>query len=162
MTEVDQAWGRAFARQALSDLDARELLTDAAKCHRVHYLQMAAEKVCKAFLIVQNGRGAIDNSHALIERSLPAIARAYLRQTSKSSQNLQVSRIRQTAREIELLAPALGQNEGRLDNCEYPRQDLTLGIRTPSLYPFPNLDDRDKACVIVIKVLRPAAESYAR
>ena len=162
VTEADQAWARAFARQALSDLDARELLTDAAKCHRVHYLQMAAEKVCKASVILENGRAAIGNSHAVIERYLPAIARAYLRQRSKSSRNLQVRRIRQLAREIELLSPALGRNEGRLDNCEYPWQDFRLGIQTPCLHSFPNLDDRDKACVIVLKLLRTAAESYAR
>jgi hypothetical protein len=44
---TDQAWASAYARQALSDLATRELLasTGAHKCHRLHFLQMAAEKV---------------------------------------------------------------------------------------------------------------------
>jgi hypothetical protein len=46
----DQDWAKAYARQALADLDAREklALSGAHKCHRLHFLKVAAEKVCKA------------------------------------------------------------------------------------------------------------------
>jgi len=42
---------RAFAVQAISDRKARDLLAQANTdtCHEFHYLQMAAEKTCKAF-----------------------------------------------------------------------------------------------------------------
>ncbi|MGA6980922.1 MAG: hypothetical protein WCC95_04355 [Candidatus Sulfotelmatobacter sp.] len=52
MPATDQDWARAYAKQALSDLDAREKLESAGvhKCHRLHFLQMAAEKLCKAYL----------------------------------------------------------------------------------------------------------------
>jgi hypothetical protein len=55
MSERDDSW--AYAKQALSDLDARESLVSAgsSKCHRLHFLQMAAEKVCKAYLVKTNG-----------------------------------------------------------------------------------------------------------
>ena len=57
MAATDQDWARAYAKQALSDLDAREkfALAGAPKCHRLHFLQMAAEKVCKAHLTSANG-----------------------------------------------------------------------------------------------------------
>lgn len=44
---TDREWARAYALQALSDLEVRDRLAvaGAEKCHRLHYLQMAAEKV---------------------------------------------------------------------------------------------------------------------
>ena len=44
-------WAQAFARQAESDLHVYDVLvTDPSlpACHRLHYLQMACEKLCKA------------------------------------------------------------------------------------------------------------------
>jgi hypothetical protein len=60
----DKDWARGYARQALSDLRARDILVsaNAEKCHRLHFLQMAAEKACKARLIAQNGDVREDNS----------------------------------------------------------------------------------------------------
>lgn len=55
MTEPEQPtrilWARAYARQARSDRDIYEILVKqgAPRCHQVHYLQMAAEKVAKGY-----------------------------------------------------------------------------------------------------------------
>ena len=48
---------RAFATQAASDLDAFEALTATTlpTCHRLHYLQMWLEKLCKAYLWLPEG-----------------------------------------------------------------------------------------------------------
>jgi len=57
MLTKDEDWARAYAKQALSDLDVREILVrgNTEKCHRLHFLQMAAEKTCKAYLTIANG-----------------------------------------------------------------------------------------------------------
>jgi len=57
MQPKDEDWAGGYARQALSDPDAREILVrgNAEKCHRLHFLQMAAEKTCKAYLTMTNG-----------------------------------------------------------------------------------------------------------
>ena len=56
MMENSDAWAHSFARQAAADLRALELyelLPDsvAAECHKLLFLQMACEKLCKAFVI---------------------------------------------------------------------------------------------------------------
>jgi hypothetical protein len=42
----------AFAAQAASDMDAFDVLEPSSipHCHRLHYLQMWLEKLCKAYL----------------------------------------------------------------------------------------------------------------
>ena len=42
MASIDAEWRKAFALQALSDLDAREYLAEAAAdiCHQLHFLQV--------------------------------------------------------------------------------------------------------------------------
>jgi hypothetical protein len=66
-------WARGYAKQALSDLEAREILVsgNAEKCHRLHFLQMASEKVCKAYLTMANGHENVRKTHAYVARNLP-------------------------------------------------------------------------------------------
>jgi hypothetical protein len=63
---TDQNWARAYAKQALSDLDARDELAirGVQKCHRLHFLQMAAEKICKAHLASANGHENVRKTRA--------------------------------------------------------------------------------------------------
>ncbi len=65
-------WALAYARQADADLRAWELSEQhpdavAAECHRLLFLQMACEKLCKAYLI-QGGAvpGHLQTSHGYI------------------------------------------------------------------------------------------------
>lgn len=49
-----EEWARAFLRQASSDLAVYDLLErqpqqEFPRCHSLHYLQMACEKVAKAY-----------------------------------------------------------------------------------------------------------------
>jgi hypothetical protein len=161
---TDQAWASAYARQALSDLATRELLasTGAHKCHRLHFLQMAAEKVCKAYLASRNGHENVRKTHAYVEKNLPLIARMTYTNLNDENQihEWQISAIRRISREIELLAPACDDGGTRQDNSEYPWLDGGGKVTVPCEYNFPNLDDGSNVIVSLIKLLRAAARSY--
>ncbi len=72
-------WRVAFAKQALADLKARDKLLegpDLPDCGQLHFLQMACEKLCKAYLCGQGVEpSTLQSSHAYIARTLPIIAR---------------------------------------------------------------------------------------
>jgi hypothetical protein len=65
-------WAQAFARQAASDLDARDVLvcdTSLPACHALHFLQMACEKLCKASMIsAGTDPMQVQRSHASIAK----------------------------------------------------------------------------------------------
>ena len=162
---IDEGWARSYARQALSDLDAREALVKAnvEKCHRLHFLQMAAEKVCKAYLTTTNGHDHVRKSHAYVERNLPIIARQFYAVVSRNRiPRWEISEIRRLAHEIEVLAPACDGGERRRDNTEYPWEGARGEIRTPCEYNFPNIDDGNRRIIRLMRLIRTAAESYCR
>ena len=164
MQQNDREWARSYARQALSDLDAREILARAGanKCHRLHFLQMAAEKACKAHLIIANGHDKVRKSHAYVAKNLPILAKQFYSASTRPKQAAwQVSEVKRMAREIELLAPACDHGDLRRDNTEYPWDDGSGRICTPSEYSFPNLDDGSKEIVALIRLIRTASESYS-
>jgi hypothetical protein len=161
---TDQDWSRAYAKQALSDLDAREKLTlaGAHKCHRLHFLQMAAEKICKAHLTKVNGHENIRKTHAYVKRNLPIIARQFYTRMNDENRMAQweVHQIEQLAGEIELLAPACDDGGTRLDNSEYPWEDGHGDVQIPSEHNFPNIDDESRTIVRLIRLIRTASESF--
>lgn len=166
MPDTKQHWARAYALQALSDLRARDALARAGleKCHRLHFLQMAAEKACKAYLTIKNGHESVRKTHGYVKRVLPILARAFY--SSEHSDNdvpkWQMEQIRRFAREIELIAPACDDGDVREDNSEYPWLDGLGDVQTPCLYSFPKLDDGDRVVILLIRLIRTAAESYTR
>jgi hypothetical protein len=166
MKATDKDWARSYARQALSDLRAREALVheDAEKCHRLHFLQMAAEKACKAHLVIENGHGNIRKSHAYIEKTLPIIARHFYSMSNSKNEikRWQIKHIRSLAREIELLAPACDDGDVRRDNSEYPWEGTKGEVCTPCDYNFPKIDDGSRDIIGLIKLIRTAAESYSK
>lgn len=166
MPATDQDWAKAYATQALSDLDAREKLarSGAHKCHRLHFLQMAAEKVCKAYLTASNGHSNVRKSHAYVAKNLPLIARVVYSSVGNRMAAWEISQIKDLAHEIQLLAPACDDGDVRLDNSEYPWQDRVGNILVPSEYSFPNIDDssQNRTIVKLIRLIRTASESYIR
>ena len=166
MQPTDEEWARSYAIQALSDLRAREALVQAngEKCHRLHFLQMAAEKTCKAHLTRVNGHDKVRKSHAYVARNLPIIARHFYAVINDDNRiaRWEISEIRRLAREIELLAPACDDGDLRKDNSEYPWEDARGGICTPCEYNFPNIDDGSRTIVRMIRLIRTAAESHSR
>ena len=157
-------WARAYAKQALSDLAAREALVRAGaeKCHRLHFLQMAAEKACKAHLAY--GGNDVKKSHAYVASNLPIIARHFYAMMNNNNQitRWELSGIRRLASEIETLAPACAHGDARKDNSEYPWEDPAGTICIPCEYSFPNIDDGDRAIIRLIRLIRKACESYGR
>jgi hypothetical protein len=164
LSENDDGWTRAYAKQALSDLDAREALVSAGchKCHRLHFLQMAAEKVCKAYLVKTNGHDHLKKTHACVKNVLPQLARSFFSNTNQNSAAKinRVKAVKRFAAEIEVLAPACAEG-GREDNCEYPWEELTGDVRVPCEFGFPNIDDSSRDIVPLITLIRNASESYS-
>jgi hypothetical protein len=164
MPPASEQWARGYARQALSDLSAREALVKAEKCHRLHFLQMAAEKTCKAHLIAANGHDHVRRSHAYIAHHLPQIARHFYGKLNDNNEisHWELSEIKRLAREIEMLAPACKGGDVREDNSEYPWEDGRGNICIPCEYSFPNLDDENRTIIRLINLIRAAAKSYCQ
>jgi hypothetical protein len=127
-------WRRGYAKQALADLRAREALLDRPElpdCQQLHFLQMACEKLCKAYLC---GLGvdpqSLQTSHAYITAQLPAIAR------QQFVPGWVTQAIRVLARKIELLAPAVSDAGRQPANCEYPWVGPDGSVRVPCEHNF--------------------------
>lgn len=121
-------WVKAYASQADKDFMAWELYEKhpeavAAECHKLQFLQMACEKLCKAHLI-QRGTSPryLQASHGYIASPLPVVLREQMRRMRRNLDGMQgvLRQIRHLANEIELLNPAMSRDGQRPDNCEYP------------------------------------------
>jgi hypothetical protein len=73
-------WALAYARQAHADFRAWELYEQhpeavAAECHKLLFLQMACEKLCKAYLIrAGTPPEALQTSHGYIILRIPCLS----------------------------------------------------------------------------------------
>jgi hypothetical protein len=82
MMATTAEWARGYARQAQADFRAWQALEendDVHPCHRMLFLQMACEKLCKARLI-DGGTppAALQTSHGYVANPLPLVIRAQL------------------------------------------------------------------------------------
>jgi len=70
-------WRKAFTAQAASDLAVYDLLTSSSipSSHRLHYLQMWLEKLCKAYTHDENFR----KTHNVIEKVFPKVVMEHWR-----------------------------------------------------------------------------------
>ena len=129
-------WSVAFALQAKADLDARDWLLrnrQLPRCHELHFLQMACEKICKAHLMARPGADplALQQSHAYITKNLPLIARQSLaRQSGRNERRSHViESIRALAVQIERLAPANDAGGTAPSNCGQNCGPCTAPVR---------------------------------
>jgi hypothetical protein len=147
---LDADWDRAFARQAVADYrfwslfesdgELEQARSKIALCQRLMLLQMACEKLCKAYAYREGTTSKdLQASHAYIAKRLPLILRQIMQDFGHNPDSAKfrdlVKRQRLIARELELLQPAVDENGRRPDNCEYPWQDGTV-VRSPLDYPF--------------------------
>ena len=149
--ELRDRWGDAFARQAVSDKRAYESLCAAGlpSCHRLHYLQMFLEKLCKALRwadrIAADGPPELLRSHGVIAKVLPTAVREHRsRAKHRALRRDEMRQMRDLCREIDLLAPAVDADGKRPDNCEYPWPGTHQGravVWTPCSWTF-RIDDR--------------------
>lgn len=142
----------AFFAQASSDWQTYEYLTRAPslpRCHPLHYLQMACEKLGKAYRL----RNPSANVDAIVTRHLgfaqfineylrsPPILEDYKGQSARHKTVCKTSSA--LAREIEKLAPAIDRTHSP-ENAEYPWErgewDLGTGkVLVPCEYDYPAL-----------------------
>lgn len=161
-------WRIAYAKQALADLAAREALLrfpGIPECQSLHFLQMACEKVCKAYLCGQGeDPETLRRSHAYISGPLPVIARQQLARMSGGisvHQQSLMPALRSLARKIELLAPAVNADGKAPANCEYPWIGSKGVICVPCEHNFQLNLLYEKAGRYMLKALYLAAEDLS-
>lgn len=129
----------AFAAQAKSDLNAYEVLAESSlpTSHRLHYLQMWLEKLCKANLwLPDSGADELRMRHNVVGKVLPQLIQQHWRRIG-FSQRPDLDAIRQLCREIDLLHPQVDDSLRRPDNVEYPWLGASGDAEVPANWAFP-------------------------
>ena len=143
MSNERNEWARAFARQSASDFEIFQHLTAQPifpSCHPLHYLQMACEKLAKAYRCRDESMPIADvqSSHIafskVVERIVmsPELRSRYIGKDAQLKEIKRYSRL--FARDVERLAPAVDRDAAP-QNAEYPWQDA-LRIIAPCDYSF--------------------------
>ena len=129
----------AFAAQAASDLNAYDVLAASSlpSAHRLHYLQMWLEKLCKAYLWLPNAAiGELRTKHNVVEKVLPRIILEHWRRIG-FERRPDIGAIRNLCREVDLLHPQIDDGGRRPDNVEYPWADAGGASQVPARWTFP-------------------------
>ena len=124
--------------QARSDFDTYNVLSASSlpSSHRLHYLQMWLEKLCKAYLWLPAADAPdLRARHNVVEKILPRIIGEHWRRIG-FNQRPDIASIRQLCREIDLLHPQVDDNGRRLDNVEYPWAGASGGTEVPAHWQF--------------------------
>lgn len=130
------SWKKAFIKQAVSDFDMWQRLgktppghPPSADCHRLHYLQMATEKLSKG--ICAQDSHPPPQTHAMFVKLLKHLKqrpeiRDAMGYRDKSVQFVSnIDSLMDLAMKIERLAPSLAGEHG--PNSEYPWHDPRTG-----------------------------------
>lgn len=129
-THTYAAWSRAYARQGRADLKVYEELQTLRKqnkiedCHELHYLQMALEKIARAFLLKKSmgDRRAYLLSHVAVSDFVSKYIASPEGKSRFQRQDLLWKQVKQLAGEVEHLTPAI-ERQARPRNVEYPWSD---------------------------------------
>ena len=149
-----QDWRTGYFRQARSDYETLQLLEEASApfCQRLHYLQMATEKLAKGFATEPGGpsqpkvhRGYVQFLQQIKRRS----ELQFLCQCSARQITPYIDGLLPYARLVEDLAPANANNG---PNPEYPWQDQS-GVMAPADYAFSNLEFNVRGMLNMLKFL---------
>lgn len=141
-----EEWAVAYACQARSDWDVfcrMDALQDLPFCHRLHYLQMACEKISKAYRARDTGIAVEDvtTHHVGFEKFVKAffLSPQVKQGFAGRDQQRQVSSqdARRIAAQVEKLAPAVDR-KANPGNAEYPWEDGGRLV-VPCEHDFPNL-----------------------
>ena len=147
MPSIREEWAAAYAKQSKSDYLVYEEIISASpeveECHRLHYLQMACEKIAKAYRFRDTETSIEDltTEHVAFSKFIEnflgcaEIKARWRGQEEKLSQIRRLARL--LAREIEKLAPAVDR-ERSPQNAEYPWADGER-IIVPCEYSYPNV-----------------------
>ncbi|WP_433926598.1 MULTISPECIES: hypothetical protein [Sorangium] len=140
------SWALAYIKQGGSDFEIYRLLSSIPGvpiCHLLHYLQMAGEKVAKAYRFrdTDTDEERLTTEHVAFSRFMqsylgsPEIKQRYAGKDELLRETVKVAR--KLAREIEKLAPAVDR-EISPANAEYPWSDDGRVV-VPCEFTYPNL-----------------------
>jgi hypothetical protein len=139
-------WARAYVKQGGSDFAMFRLLSEIPSvetCHPLHYLQMAGEKVAKAYRFrdTDTAEERLTTEHVAFSRFMQSYlgsAEIKRRYAGKDEQLREIVKVaRKLAREIEKLAPAVDRDTSPA-NAEYPWLDSGRVV-VPCEFTYPNL-----------------------
>lgn len=168
MAPARTEWARGFHRQARSDWALMQRLRETdgvARCHPWHYLQMASEKIAKAYrLLIPNAdEEELRSRHVGFERFIASVIEspAFAQRFRVRASQLQFirRRLRAIAREIEGLAPAVDRGANP-ENVEYP---WAVGDRViaPCEYDFARMTVlREPHGVILLRIIDEAIREF--
>lgn len=139
-------WALASINQSRSDFATYQLLSGSPGvpiCHLLHYLQMASEKVAKAYRFrdTDTAEDRLTTEHVASSQFIqsylksPEIMQRYEGKDAQLREIVEVAR--KLAREIEKLAPAVDR-ETSPANAEYPWFDDGRVV-VPCEFTYPNL-----------------------
>ena len=161
-------WGEAYLEQARSDWQVWQIIHQYGlpSCHELHYLQMACEKLGKAFLLIG---GTIlpekaQSSHLAFKRFLQVASRnpelRTLLKMRASQFKLHIKQLLPIAESIERLTPALAQDG---PNVEYPWAAPDRTVIVPANYNFSEFRElRRPAGVNLLKLIDLVQEKSYR
>lgn len=137
-----KAWATAYATQGLSDLDVYSLLNQAhtdrkiAYCHVLHYLQMATEKIGKAWLLQHTNTpiAELRTSHLVVKKFSDHWLKDQASKASLGGNKGLATNIKSLMGDIERLAPAV-ERENHPMNVEYPWSTQT-SLAIPCTHNF--------------------------
>lgn len=131
-----RSWSDGFAEQAASDLEVYEQLASGSlpQSHRLHYLQMWLEKICKAYIYKAN-MDSLKGTHNVVAKVLPRLIDDQWRRLSAGKQP-GMAEIRKICREIDLLHPQVDDDNRKPENVEYPWMGSSGEIEVPALSKF--------------------------
>jgi hypothetical protein len=158
---------QSFARQSEADYatwQSLEKMSEVPECHRMLFLQMTCEKLCKASLLDQGKSWEqVQKSHAFIAKPLPLVIRFQLEYEGHEITKHRdfLTYVRQVAQEIELSNPAVRRDGKRPDNSEYPWEDENQSLHSPldwSFIPLQMLRDNPHFGTTFVKLLKRSIE----
>ncbi len=133
-------WSEVFLSQAKSDWQVYKHIegTSFPRCHALHYLQMATEKLAKAYLLAgPTDIQTVRTTHSAFTKYLQALSRNKRLQNALGMLDTQlrahIKQLLPLAYEIERLAPALARDG---PNPEYPWETPRGTYHAPAVYEF--------------------------
>lgn len=168
-----EPWAIAFLRQGKADLETFLFLSGMGPskvptCHRLQFLQMACEKIAKAYRI-RDTAASLEGESGLLTRHVgfqkffrafllsPTVRRSY--QGRDEQRRLQSRMVLGLAREVEKLAPSVDQLTAP-ENVEYPWR-TSDGIVTPCEHEFSRLSLlTEPGGRTFLKLLRRAVDEF--
>lgn len=105
MSASRNEWAEAYARQSASDFVVYDLLSargDIPPCHSLHYLQMACEKIAKAYQFrdLPTAETKLTTSHVAFSKFIDAFLSSPRIKGEYEGRDAQFKRFRQTARNL--------------------------------------------------------------